>query len=150
MSEAKTILVNKKAGFLYHLLDRYKAGMQLTGTEVKSVRGSQLSLSDSYCVIKNGEIYVKNMHIAVYKFGSFSNHEPRRERKLLLKRREINRIHQKLKEKGLTLIPVEIFISERGLIKIEIALARGKKAFDKRHSIKEKDMKRDADRSYKY
>ena len=141
------LATNKKARFQYFLVDRYKAGMVLTGTEVKSARIGRVSLNDAYCVFKDGELWIKNMHIAEYKFGNLNNHEPRRKRKLLLQKRELKRLEAKVKEKGLTIIPVELFINERGYIKLEISLAKGKKAFNKKESIKQKDLKRDLERS---
>ncbi len=143
------IASNKKAEFNFHILDRLKAGLQLTGTEVKSLREGKASLSDSYCFFDKGELYVKNMHIAEYSHGNIGNHEPRRTRKLLLKKRELTRLQNKIKERGFAIVPLSVFVSERGFIKMEIALARGKKSFDKRASIKEKDMKRDLDKEMK-
>ena len=121
----------------------------LCGTEVKSVRAGRVSLSDAYCYLKHGEIWLKNLHIAEYKMGGNNNHEMKRERKLLLTKREIKRIETKLKERGLTLIPIEIFINARNFVKVEIALAKGKKFYDKRDSIKQKDQRRDMDRMRK-
>lgn len=137
---------NKKAGYQYFLMDEFNAGIQLLGTEIKSIREGKANLTDAYCVLLSGEIFVKNLHIAEYSHGSYANHEPRRLRKLLLNRREIKKIEVKLKEKGLTLIPVRIFLNEKGLAKIQMNLAKGKKLFDKRETIKAKDVKRQLDR----
>ena len=137
---------NRKAGYQYFLHSTYKAGMQLLGTEVKSVRLGQASMSDAYCVLEGDEVFVRNLHIAEYKMGTDNNHEALRKRKLLLKRDEIKKIQRKIKEKGYTLIPVRLFFSERGHVKLEIAVASGKKSYDKRESIKQKDNKRELDR----
>ncbi len=144
------IIKNRKAEFEYFLLDKFKAGIMLTGTEIKSVRAGKANLSDAYCIIKNGEVWIINFHIAHYTAGSYNNHELKRERKLLLNKKEINKIESKLKEKGLTLVPCELFINERGYAKILISLAKGKKYYDKRESIKDKDLKRDSERLTKY
>ena len=140
---------NKRASFDFHLLDKYVAGIQLTGTEIKSVKQGKASLSDSFCIFKSGELWIKNMHIAEYEKGTYFNHEPLRLRKLLLRKNELNKLQKKIKEKGLTIIPVSVFISERGFAKMEIALAKGKKVHDKRESIKAKDSKRELDREMK-
>lgn len=142
----KIELHNKKAGFQYFLMDEFKAGIQLLGTEIKSIREGKANLADAYCIILHGEIFIKNLHISEYSHGSYANHEPRRVRKLLLNRREIKKIETKLKEKGLTLIPVKIFLNEKGLAKVQINLAKGKKLFDKRETLKAKDVKRQLDR----
>ncbi len=144
------IIKNKKAEFQFFLIEKFKAGIMLTGTEIKSVRAGRANLSDAYCFVKDGEVWMRNMHIAHYKAGSYNNHELKRERKLLLNKREIKKIEQKLKEKGLTLIPVEVFFNERGFAKVTISLAKGKKFFDKRASLKEKDLKREIDKNLKY
>ena len=148
-NEIQIVSTNRKASFQYFLLDTFKAGMVLTGTEVKSVRKGKVSMSDAYCFINKGELFVKGLHIAEYDKGGVYNHEAKRLRKLLLQKRELRRLGSKLKEKGLTVIPVEMFINERGLIKLKVALAKGKKFFSKRNSIKERDQKRDLDRSLK-
>lgn len=140
------VIKNKKAAFEYFFIEKFKTGIILTGTEIKSIRAGRANLSDAYCIIKNGEVWIKNMHIAHYTAGSFNNHELKRERKLLLNKREIKKIEAKLKEKGLTLIPFEIFFNERGFAKIAISLAKGKKFYDKRASLKEKDIKREIDK----
>ena len=140
------IIKNKKASFEYAFLQTYKAGIMLTGTEVKSIRSGKANLTDSYCVIINDELWVKNMHISEYREGSYNNHEPKRLRKLLLNRQELGKIKSKLKEKGNTIIPVQLFFNERGIAKLEIAVARGKKTFDKREDLKKKDQQREISR----
>ena len=119
----------------------------LTGTEVKSLREGKASFSDSFCVMQNGELWVKNLHISEYKQGSYNNHEPKRQRKLLLNKKELQKIVSKLKEKGTTIIPTQLYFNERGYAKLDIAIARGKKLFDKRESIKEKDVRRQMQRT---
>jgi len=139
---------NKKASFEFTFLEEFVAGIVLFGTEVKSIRNGNASFTDSYCYIDEGEIFLKNLHISEYKNSSYNKHEPTRIRKLLLTKREINKIKQKISEKGLTVIPIKIFFNERGLIKISIAIAKGKKNWDKRESIKEKDINREIQRNY--
>ena len=136
------IIKNKKAGFEYHFLNTYTAGIMLSGTEVKSIREGKATLTDSFCIFIEGELYIKNMHISEYKQGSYNNHEPKRMRKLLLTKVEQRKMLSKLREKGTTIIPVQLFFNERGYAKVEIAIARGKKLFDKRESLKEKDVRR--------
>ena len=136
---------NKQASFEYELLDKYVAGMVLTGTEIKSIREGKVNLQDGYCYLNNGEVFVKAVNITPYAQGTHYNHEATRERKLLLKRSEIHKLESKL-DKGLTLVPLRLFINDRGFAKMEIAIARGKKLHDKRESIKEKDAKRELDR----
>lgn len=143
------VLKNKRATFDYELIDKYTAGIQLYGTEIKSIREGKASLVDSYCVFNNDELWVKNLHISEYKFGSFSNHEVRRERKLLLNRKELNKIFKATRETGLTITTVKLFINEKGMAKLEIAVAKGKKDYDKRNSLKEKEDKRTMDRVMK-
>lgn len=139
-------ILNKKAKFEYIILDRYTAGIQLFGTEIKSIREGKASLVDSWCQIEHGEMYVKQMHIAEYRFGSFANHEAKRDRKLLLNRREIRKINRATKETGKTIIPLCLFINENGLAKLEIAVCQGKHTYDKRQSLREADDKRQMDR----
>lgn len=148
MAGIKSIeLKNKKANFEYHILQTFEAGIILTGTEVKSIRAAKANINEAYCIFdKSGELWIKNMHISEYDQGSFYNHDPRRERKLLLNRPELNKLLRRVMEKGFTIVPLRVYFSERGIIKIEIALATGKKSFDKRNSIKEKDMTRDDSR----
>jgi SsrA-binding protein len=138
--------VNKKASFQFHLDKKYEAGIQLTGSEVKSIRNGGVNMGDAYCFFLGDELYLMKMHISEYKFGSDKNHDPLRKRKLLLKRAELRSLQKKVKEKGYSIVPVRIYVNERGLVKLEIALARGKKVFDKRDSIKKKDQKRDLQR----
>jgi len=137
---------NRKAGYEYFLSEKYIAGIQLTGTEIKSIRLGKVSLAEAYCNFKGTELFVINMHIAEYEFGTHYNHEPKRDRKLLLNARELKKIGIKVKEKGFTIIPTFMFINDKGLAKLEIAVAKGKKLFDKRETIKTKDTKRDLER----
>jgi SsrA-binding protein len=137
---------NKSAWHEYELLDKFEAGMVLKGTEIKSIREGKVNLKDGYCSFNKNELYVFNIHISPYKQGSFYNHDSNRQRKLLLKKNELEKLLKKISEKGLTLIPTRLFISSRGFAKLEIALAKGKKLHDKRESIKEKDVKRDLER----
>lgn len=132
---------NKKAYFEYHILDTYTAGIKLLGTEIKSVRVGKVSLADAYCSFLQGELFILNMHIAEYTHGSFYNHEPKRDRKLLLTKKELKKLAAKSVEKGFSIIPLKMFISERGFAKLEIGLAQGKKLYDKRETLKEKDAK---------
>jgi SsrA-binding protein len=134
---------NRQATFQYEILDKYYAGIVLTGTEIKSIREGKVNLQDGYCYINNGEVFVKGVNITPYAQGTHYNHEATRERKLLLKRSEIRKLEGKVEEKGLTLIPLRLFINERGLAKMEIALGKGKKLHDKRQSIKEREAKRE-------
>ena len=134
---------NKKARFEYHFIDKYVAGLVLQGSEIKSIRDGKVNLQASHCVIHNGEAFVKEMHISPYKQASHYNHEPKRERKLLLSKREIKKLAAKSQEQGLTIVPIRLFITNRGMAKLEIALSKGKKIHDKRHDIKEKDQKRE-------
>lgn len=143
----KTISIkNRKAEFEYFLLSKYTAGMVLTGTEIKSVRAGKANLSDSYCLFINGELWVRHIHISEYFEGSYNNHEPKRDRKLLLQKKEIRKIQSKLNDKGTTIIPVLLWINDKGYAKLDIALAKGKKLYDKRESIKEKDNRREMQR----
>lgn len=137
---------NRQAGFEYELLDRYVAGMVLMGTEIKSIREGKVNLQDGYCYLSNGEVFVKGINITPYAQGTHYNHEATRERKLLLKRSEIRKLEGKVEEKGLTLVPTRLFINDRGMAKLEFALAKGKKIHDKRDSIKERDAKRELNR----
>lgn len=141
-----TEIRNRRVEFEFKLLNTFEAGLILTGTEVKSLREGHANLNDAYCYIRQGELFVRNMFISEYDLGTYNNHDPRRPRKLLLNKGELNKLDKKVKEKGFTIVPVRLYFSERGLAKLEIALAQGKKSFDKRHSIKEKDTKRDLDR----
>lgn len=133
---------NRRASFDYEFIETYTAGIVLTGTEIKSIREGKASLVESYCYFNGGELYVKNMHIAEYWWGSWGKHDPRRDRKLLLTRKELIKLQRAVKEKGLTIVAVKLFIADNGYAKLLIALARGKKIYDKRESIKEKDLRR--------
>ena len=137
---------NKRAGFEYFLTEEFTAGIVLTGTEIKSVREGKANLTDAFCIFVGEELFVRNMHISEYKFGTYSNHEPKRDRKLLLNRRELRKILGKTQEKGLTIVPTLLFINEKGLAKLKIAIAKGKKLYDKRDSLKSKDTKREIER----
>lgn len=140
---------NKRARFEYHLLDAYVAGIQLTGTEIKSIRSGKASIMEAYCIMNRGEVWIRNMYVNEYENASFYNHKPRGDRKLLLNKKEIVKIDKFLQDKGNTLIPLKMFLSEKGWIKVEIACAQGKKLHDKRHDLKEKDDRRDMDRAMK-
>ena len=151
MSKIKNdiLIRNKRASFDYELLDKFQAGIVLVGTEIKSIRNSKASLVDSFCYFANDELWVKNMNISEYFFGSYNNHAPKRDRKLLLTKRELQKIRRMTKETGFTIVPTKLFISEKGLAKLEIAVAKGKKEYDKRESLKEKDDKRTMERFMK-
>jgi SsrA-binding protein len=140
---------NKKAWHDYEMIEKFTAGMQLTGTEIKSIRAGKASLVDSYCFFRDNELYVKGMHIAEYDFGNIYNHDPKRDRKLLLNRRELKRLSKNVKEKGLTIMALRLFIAGNGYAKLEIALAKGKREYDKREDLKKKDTKRELDRMMK-
>lgn len=140
---------NKRATFDYELLDTYTAGIVLTGTEIKSIRLGKASLVDTYCLFERDELWVRNMHIAEYFYGTYNNHVARRDRKLLLNRNELRKLTRATKETGFTIIPTRLFINEKGLAKLVIAVAKGKKQYDKRQSLKEKEDKRDMDRMFK-
>ncbi|MDR1054643.1 MAG: SsrA-binding protein SmpB [Prevotellaceae bacterium] len=147
MREQKKIVIkNKKASFDYELIEKFVAGIVLVGTEIKSIRLGKASLVDSYCTFSGNELYVRGLNISAYWWGNLNNHEPLRERKLLLERRELNKLQRRSKEKGLTIVATRLFINDKALAKLEIALARGKKEYDKRESIKEKDLRRDMSR----
>jgi SsrA-binding protein len=140
---------NKKASFEYHILETFTAGIKLLGTEIKSIREGKANISDSFCTFINEELYVRNLHISEYSHGSFYNHEAKRDRKLLLTKKELKKLVIKGEDKGLTIVPLRIFISDRGFAKMDIALAQGKKAFDKRDTMKERDVKREMDAAMK-
>ncbi len=142
----KVHIVNRKAKFEYHFLSEVEVGIMLTGTEIKSIRESNANLKEAYCAFKDGELFIRGMHIAEYKYGTHNNHDPVRIRKLLLKKAELKKLERKVKEKGLTIVPYILFISERRFAKIIIQLAQGKKSFDKRETIKARDSKREIDR----
>ncbi len=139
-------IINRKAKFEYTLLQGFEAGISLVGTEVKSLRKGEASLKDAYCTFKKNELYVKNLFIAEYEFGNINNHETRRDRKLLLRKSELRKLLKQSNEKGFSIIPYRLYFSDRGKVKLEIFLAKGKKAYDKRQSIKERDMSRDINR----
>jgi SsrA-binding protein len=140
---------NKRAGFDYEFIEKYISGLVLLGTEIKSIRLGKASMNDSYCHFQDGELFVKNLSISEYEFGTYNNHEVRRERKLLLSKRELKKLDRKVKESGLTIVPVRLFLNDKGLAKLEIALARGKAQYDKRQSLKAKDAAREMDRARK-
>ena len=142
----KVNIKNRKASYEYQFIDKYVAGIMLLGTEIKSIRNNQANLSDAHCIFVDDELFVRNLHIAEYNSRGYTNHAPKRERKLLLNRQELNKMLGKVKEKGNTIVPIRLFINEKGKAKLEIALAKGKKIYDKRESIKAKDLKRDMDR----
>ena len=142
-------IINRKAKFEFTFLQEYNAGIMLTGTEVKSLRAGEANLSDAYCVIRDGELVILSMFIGEYNHGNVHNHETRRTRKLLMRKSELHKIEKRVNEKGLTIVPYKIFFNERGIAKVGIALAQGKKTYDKRDSLKEKDMNRDLDRNKK-
>jgi len=146
---AQINIKNRKAKFEYEFLEKFTAGLQLYGTEIKSIRSGKASIVEGYCFVNNGELFIKNMFIAEYEQGSYNNHEPRRTRKLLLNRNEINKLIKKKKDVGLTIIPLSLFINGKGYAKLDIALAKGKKLHDKRHDLKDKDAKRSMDRAMK-
>lgn len=141
---------NKRASFDYEFIETFTAGIVLAGTEIKSIRAGKASLVDSFCYFVNNELWTKGIHISEYKFGSYYNHIEKRDRKLLLNRKELDKIEKKVKESGLSVVPVKLFISEKGYAKLVIALAKGKKTYDKRETLKTKDAKRDMDRARKH
>lgn len=144
--QKKIEIKNKKASYEYFLMDKFTAGIVLTGTEIKSIRNAKASIGEAYCVVVKDEVFIRNMHISEYSFAAHNNHEPRRDRKLLLTAREIRKIIQKTKEKGNSIIPILLYISDKGFAKVDIAIAKGKKLYDKRESIKSKDIDRDLKR----
>jgi SsrA-binding protein len=150
MAQQNNIVIkNKKASFDYEFIETFVAGIVLTGTEIKSVRLGKASLVDTYCIIVKRELWVKNMNISEYFYGSYNNHSARRDRKLLLNRKELNKIERLSKDTGFTVVPTKLFLNEKGLAKIVIAVAKGKKSYDKRQSLRERDDKRDIDRAFK-
>lgn len=140
---------NKRATFDYELLDTFTAGIVLTGTEIKSIRLGKASLVDTFCIYEKDGIWVKNMYIAEYFYGTYNNHEARRDRKLLLNKKEISKIESASKNNGFTIVPTKLFINDKGLAKVIVAIAKGKKEYDKRDSIKERDDRREMDRAFK-
>ena len=145
----KIFFKNRKATFNYEVFDKYTAGIILKGTEIKSIRSSLITMNSSYCVVDNSTIYVKDLNISEYAFGNVNNHDPIRKRKLLLNKREINQIKKKVSEKKLSIIPLNLFISDRGFAKIEIALCKGKKIYDKRESVKKREVDRKLRQDFK-
>ncbi len=145
-AKSKVEIRNKRASFDYEFLETFQAGIVLTGTEIKSIRAGKASIVDAFCYFNNGELYVKNMHVAEYYWGTWGKHDPRRDRKLLLTHKELTKLSRAVKEKGHTIVAVKLYIAENGYAKLLIALARGKKEYDKRQSIKEKDMRREMER----
>jgi SsrA-binding protein len=139
---------NRSAYHHYFIEQKITAGIVLAGTEVKSIRGGKVSFNDSYCLFQDGELWLKSLHIAEYKFGTYMNHAPTADRKLLLHKKELKKLEQKLKESGLTIIPLKMFFSEKGHVKVEIGVAKGKKLYDKRETLKEKDVTREIKRKY--
>lgn len=143
------VIKNKKAEFQFYLLEEYTAGIVLTGTEIKSIRAGKANLVDTYCFFKAGELWLRGMHISEYEYGTYLNHEPKRDRKLLLSRTELRKLERKTREKGFTIIATQLFIADSGYAKVTIALAKGKNVGDKRESMKDKDVQRDLDRYMK-
>ena len=141
---------NKRASFDYEFIERAVVGIVLTGTEIKSIRHGKASIAESYCTIENGQLWILNMDVSIYVQGSYNNHEPKRKRKLLMSKKDILKWEAKLKTRGLTIVPIKLFLSEKGWAKLDIALAKGKQTFDKRNSIKEKDLKMEMKRSETY
>lgn len=149
MSQQAINIKNKRATFDYELLDTFTAGIVLTGTEIKSIRLGKASLVDTFCILEKGELWVRNMNISEYFYGSYNNHAARRDRKLLLNKKELKKIERMVKETGYTIVPTRLFLNDKGLAKLNIAVARGKKQYDKRQSLREKDDKRMMDRAMK-
>ncbi|KPJ89386.1 MAG: SsrA-binding protein [Spirochaetes bacterium DG_61] len=147
-NEIKKIVVNRKAFHDFTIIDRIEAGVALKGTEVKSIKNGRVSLNEGFCFIQGGEIYLKNVHVDQYPFGNRVNHDPMREKKLLLHKNEIRKLHSKVKEKGYTLVPLQVY-EKKGIIKFEIGLARGKRLYDKKEEIRKRDEARDLKRSFK-
>ncbi len=145
----KALAINRKARHLYTIVESLESGIELTGTEVKSMKASRFSYSDSYAAIENGELWLIGLHISPYDFGNLSNHEPLRKRKLLVHRQEIKHLKRQIEEKGLTLIPLRFYL-KRGLVKLEIGICRGKKLYDRRDAIRKRDQKRDEEREFRY
>ena len=148
--EKNVSIKNKRATFDYELLDTYTAGIVLTGTEIKSIRQGKASLVDTFCIIDKGQLSVKNMYIAEYFYGTYNNHSARRDRKLLLQKKELRKIAGAVKASGFTIVPTRLFINDKGLAKLIVAIARGKKEYDKRDSIKERDDKREMARAFRH
>jgi SsrA-binding protein len=148
---ASTVQIkNKRATFDYEVIETFEAGIVLTGTEIKSIRMSKASLVDTFCLVEHGEVWVKNMYVGEYFYGTYNNHSSRRDRKLLLNKKEIRKIDTAIRNSGFTVVPLRLFINDKGLAKLVIAIAKGKKEYDKRESIKERDDKREIDRAFKH
>jgi len=145
----KVNIQNKKARFEYELIDKYEAGIKLTGPEIKSIRAGKASIAEAYCYLHAGEVWIKGMHISSYKPASFNNESPIKDRKLLLHKKEIEKLEKSMKNKGLTIVPLKVFIADSGYAKVKISLAKGKKLYDKRHDLKDKQDKRAMDRAMK-
>ena len=150
MNRTNINIKNKKASFNYTFVEKFTAGIVLGGTEIKSIRQGKANLVDAYCYFHGDELWVSGMHIAEYSFGSYNNHDPKQERKLLLTRRELNRLKKKSQEKGFTIVATRLFLNDRGLAKLEIALAKGKREYDKRQDIRQRDSQREIERLKKY
>lgn len=146
---SQIVIKNRKASFDYELIEFFTAGIVLTGTEIKSIRLGKASLVDSYCQLQNEELWARNIQISEYFFGTYNNHVPKRDRKLLLTKRELRKISRLTKETGFTIVPTKLFINEKGLAKLDIAVAKGKKTYDKRETLKEREDKREIDRQFK-
>lgn len=146
----KIIIRNKRASFDYELLEHFLAGIVLTGTEIKSIRLGKASLTDSFCQLHGGELWAKNIQIAEYFFGNYNNHEPKRDRKLLLTKRELRKLERLTKETGFTIVPTKLFINEKGVAKLDVAVAKGKKTYDKRQTLKAREDQREMDRQFKH
>lgn len=145
--EGNTVIKNRKAYHNYAIEDTFECGIVLQGTEVKSIREGKANISEAHCVVHKGEMFIRNMHVAEYSFGGSYNHDPLRERKLLLLKREIQKIRKSIGEKGMALVPIKMYLNERGLVKVLIGLGKGKKLYDKRDDLKKKDIKRDIERN---
>jgi len=148
--QSKINIRNKKASFNYSFIEKYTAGIKLTGTEIKSIRLGKASLGDAYCIFINNELFIRGLNITEYAFGTHYNHEPRQDRKLLLTKKELKKLERKSTEKGLTIVATRLFINENGWAKLDIALGKGKQEFDKRNTIKQKDLNRDMERIRKF
>ncbi len=144
------LIKNKRATFDYELLETFTAGIVLTGTEIKSIRLGKASLVDTFCIVEKGEVWVKNMYVAEYFYGTYNNHIARRDRKLLLNKKEISKLFDAIRTNGFTVVPTRLFINEKGLAKLVIAIAKGKKQYDKREAIRERDDRREMDRAFKH
>lgn len=146
---SQNILIhNRRASFEYEFIEKYEAGIVLTGSEIKSIRNGKANINDAYCYFKSGELFIKNMHISPYEMGGYANHDPLRERKLLLHKHQLRKLNRLVKEDGYTIVPTKLYINSKGLAKLEIALAKGKKMYDKRESIKKREVERKIRREF--